>query len=64
MSSLLDVPCLNDLGFRVVGSCFNQDAAGLSARQLARMRNHNGSHDMILQILNEHAAARQRASES
>eukprot|EP00439_Symbiodinium_sp_Y106_P042043 s3174_g5.t1 len=60
LSSLLDVPCLNDLGFRVVGSCFNQDAAGLSARQLARKRNHNGSHDMILQILNEHAAARRK----
>ncbi|CAE7213095.1 unnamed protein product [Symbiodinium sp. KB8] len=37
-----------------------KDAAGLSARQLARKRNHNGSHDQILQILNEHTAARRK----
>ncbi|CAJ1346349.1 unnamed protein product [Effrenium voratum] len=37
-----------------------KDAAGWSARQLARKRNVNGSHDGVLQILNEHAAARRK----
>mmetsp|Transcript_39244 Transcript_39244/g.70225 ORF Transcript_39244/g.70225 Transcript_39244/m.70225 type:complete len:244 (+) Transcript_39244:54-785(+) len=37
-----------------------KDAAGLSARQLARKKNSNGSHDAVLQILNDHAAARRK----
>ncbi|CAE7328321.1 unnamed protein product [Symbiodinium natans] len=37
-----------------------KDASGWSARQLARKRNLNGSHDTVLQILNEHAMARRK----
>ena len=35
-----------------------EDAGGLSARQLARKKNENGTHEAILQILNEHTASR------
>ena len=41
------VGTVNDL----VWTAALQDAAGLSARQLARKKNDNGSHEAILQIL-------------
>lgn len=37
-----------------------KDASGWSARQLARKRNVNGSHDAVLQLLNDHAMARRK----
>lgn len=37
-----------------------KDASGWSARQLARKRNVNGSHEAVLQVLNEHAMARRK----
>jgi hypothetical protein len=37
-----------------------QDAFGWSARKLARKRNVNGSHDAVLQLLNDHVKERLR----
>ncbi|CAK9055032.1 unnamed protein product [Durusdinium trenchii] len=37
-----------------------KDASGWSARQLARKRNFNGSHEAVLQILDEYAMARRK----
>lgn len=37
-----------------------KDASGWSARQLARKRNINGSHEAVLQLLNDHAMARRK----